>query len=580
MIVRKGLYITALAALAVAGAANASSVWIGPCHGEIAPTGFGKAGNCTVEAALILPAETLAPYIGTEITAVRVGLPTSAGMEDFTVWVRPSLEGEALDAATAAPADGWNEVPLSGGITVDGSPLAVGFGFSQAKSVKCISAVGASQPDGLWVAKNGVWEVPSGKTGVLSVQLVVSSPSIPEADIALDGVRLEPQLLKPGETGGIFLSVVNESTTPVEGFDWEYTLGGKTMAMHSDITIAPSAVATVSSGISAEGLETDMAHDIGVRLLWNADGNPANDAGSCTLICWETSVPRRVLIEEFTTEHCPNCPRAINTLEQCFEHGYGDSMAVMAHHVGYHEDWLTVEADNELIWFYDPTGASGTYAPAVMLDRTVSEGNPVPVESIGYYDTFEARLQQAIAEPAFVAVAAKAALDGDVVNIEVNAEALPVFNALCPEPRVNVFIVEDGILHHDQAGISSDTFTHNHVNRGNVTAIFGDPIDMTSGSYNGSFTVDVNPEWNTDNLQAVAFISAFSQNDVADCRVYNTAVCDVTPSGVSEISGSETIATECYTLQGTRAAADARGILIEIRHHADGTSTRSVTVRK
>ncbi len=580
MIVRKGLYITALAALAVAGAANASSVWVGPCHGEIAPTGFGKAGNCTVEAALILPAETLAPYAGAEITAVRVGLPTSAGMEDFTVWVRPSLEGEALDAATAAPADGWNEVPLSGGITVDGSPLAVGFGFSQAKSVKCISAVGASQPDGLWVAKNGAWEVPSGKTGVLSVQLVVSSPSIPEADLALGNVRLQPQLMKPGETGNMVISVANESTTPVEGFDWEYTVGGKTVTMHSDLTIAPSGIATETAVISADGLEADMSHDVAVRLLWDADGNIGNDTGSCRLICWETAAPRRVLIEEFTTEHCPNCPRAINTLEQCFEHGYGDSMAVMAHHVGYHEDWLTVEADNELLWFYDPTGAYGTYAPAVMLDRTVSGGNPVPVESIGYYDTFEARLQQALAEPAFVAVSAKAALDGDVVNIEVNAEALPVFNALCPEPRVNVFIVEDGILHHDQAGISSDSFTHNHVNRGNVTGIFGDPIDMTSGSYNGGFTVDVNPEWNTDNLQVVAFISAYSQEDVTDCRVYNTAVCDVTPSGVSEIPASESIATECYTLQGTRATADARGVLIEIRHHADGTSTRTVVVRK
>lgn len=103
---------------------------------------------------------------------------------------------------------------------------------------------------------------------------------------------------------------------------------------------------------------------------------------------------------------------------------------------------------------------------------------------------------------------------------------------------------------------------------------------MTSGSYNGGFTVDVNPEWNTDNLQAVAFISAYSQEDVTDCRVYNTAVCDVTPSGVAETVATETVATERYTLQGTRAAADARGILIEIRHHADGTSTRSVVVRE
>lgn len=354
--------------------------------------------------------------------------------------------------------------------------------------VEIYSAVGASQPDGLWVAKNGAWEVPSGKTGVLSVQLVVSSPSIPEADLALCNVRLQPQLMKPGETGNMVISVANESTTPVEGFDWEYTVGGKTVTMHSDLTIAPSGIATETAVISADGLEADMSHDVAVRLLWDADGNIGNDTGSCRLICWETAAPRRVLIEEFTTEHCPNCPRAINTLEQCFEHGYGDSMAVMAHHVGYHEDWLTVEADNELLWFYDPTGASGTYAPAVMLDRTVSGGN--------------------------------------------------------------------------------------------VTGIFGDPIDMTSGSYNGGFTVDVNPEWNTDNLQVVAFISAYSQEDVAACRLYNTAVCAVAGSGVEETGTPEATQAEYYTLQGTRAAADARGILIEIRHHADGTSTRSVTVRK
>ena len=63
-------------------------------------------------------------------------------------------------------------------------------------------------------------------------------------------------------------------------------------------------------------------------------------------------------------------------------------ITVVAHHIGYGEDWLTRDEDRVNTWFYDPAGKNGTFAPAVMLDRTVSEGETVPVNSIGYFNDF------------------------------------------------------------------------------------------------------------------------------------------------------------------------------------------------
>ena len=77
---------------------------------------------------------------------------------------------------------------------------------------------------------------------------------------------------------------------------------------------------------------------------------------------------------------------------------------VVAHHIGYGEDWLTRDEDRVNTWFYDPAGKNGTFAPAVMLDRTVSEGETVPVNSIGYFNDFEPVLQNSINIPAFVTI--------------------------------------------------------------------------------------------------------------------------------------------------------------------------------
>ncbi len=88
---------------------------------------------------------------------------------------------------------------------------------------------------------------------------------------------------------------------------------------------------------------------------------------------------------------------------------------------------FTRDEDRVNTWFYDPAGKNGTFAPAVMLDRTVSEGETVPVNSIGYFNDFEPVLQNSINIPAFVTidVIPDAYTESGMLRATVRAEKLP-----------------------------------------------------------------------------------------------------------------------------------------------------------
>lgn len=564
--------LSVLAVALSAATANAASLRVGPCNGEIAEQGFAKAGNATVEVALLFSPEMLEAYKGAQVTAIRVGLCIADGMTDFKAWLRPDLEGETIAEATGAPAKGWNELTLAQGVTIDGSQLAVGFSFHQTKSVRCISAVGKSQTDGLWVAKNGEWAVPSQK-GVLSVELVVTDPSYPSVDLAIKDVTFSPSLVKKGETTTVTVNVSNAALTTVNGLDWKYTLNGSNVGLHSDAVFKPQKTIALSAEIPTESLEEDVIYPLEISLDCPDDEVASNNSVETVMGCYSSSFPRRVLIEEFTTENCPNCPRAINTLHQAEEAGYGDKMAVIAHHVGYHYDWLTIEEEKQLEWFYDPSYESGTFAPAVMLDRTISGENTVPVESIGYFNTFESRLQEATEVPALVEVTPTMTYDesGNRITVDVEISSLPLLKMVCANPRINVFLVEDGIVHHDQAGISSTDFTHSHVSRKSLTELFGNPVDLESGEASLSFSCDKDEAWVPGNLQAVAFVSSYNPDDVSDCKVFNTGIARLGETLVSDTFADETGVAEYYNPAGIRVQPDSEGIVIRKVKLSDGS---------
>lgn len=63
---------------------------------------------------------------------------------------------------------------------------------------------------------------------------------------------------------------------------------------------------------------------------------------------------RNIIIEEFTTEQCPNCPRVAAYINDALESGqYDGRVFVACHHSGYYTDWLTASFATEYLWFYN-----------------------------------------------------------------------------------------------------------------------------------------------------------------------------------------------------------------------------------
>ena len=77
-----------------------------------------------------------------------------------------------------------------------------------------------------------------------------------------------------------------------------------------------------------------------------------------------------MLLEEFTTEKCPNCPRVANFVHKAMEEpDFAGRLNTMENHAGYYTDQLTTTFHDAWRWFYD-----NEFAPAVMYDRHANDG--------------------------------------------------------------------------------------------------------------------------------------------------------------------------------------------------------------
>lgn len=582
----KKLFVTTCAAV-FAMAAHAASLPVGFSYGKIAESGLSKVGKATVSGAVVIPAEKLQKYAGATVTGVRVGLVTADGVNNLTGWIRSSLEGENLDHTVVESAvEGWNEISLDGGLTIDGSPLVAGFSFDQTSGVKCISVVGENNDNARWIAKNGTWELAKNR-GVLSLELIISGNNVPAKDLEIIKISSCELPVKAGEDMDFDITVRNVALEAIDGFDFNYQVDvDEQMTLHNDVRLEYGDMANVKFTVPATAVTPDDVSCLTIKAVCADDEAPENNIDVLRIGSYSTSFPRRVLIEEFTTEECPNCPRAINTLKQCELAGYDEKMAVVAHHVGFYTDFLTVEEDKDYLWFF---GQTGGFAPAVMLDRRVPESKDVPVQSIGYFDTFETTLKEAADYPAFVKVAPSLIESEDeLLHITVNLEKMPILETCNMDTRLTVYLIEDSIPMLHQAGISSKTFKHSHVYRKCLTGLWGDRIQWSEPNHFGnhradmSYEIDLDPTWKKENLSVVAFVHEHNEADIYKCRVFNTGIASYGEStGVdTEFAESIPVSEEFTTITGMKANSNTGGILIKTVRYQDGSVKTSKIIKR
>ncbi len=568
---KHGLIAAAACLLACAAQAWGAVMEVGYCNGEVSTQTISKVGNCDVSAAVILSPEMLKPYQGADITGIRIYLATTDNLVDITAWVRDDLKGTNLAEGAGVIQEGWQVVPLDKTLKVGDTPIVIGYTFNQTKTSKCIALGGDISPDGHYYAKRGEWELSSSPRGSICVELVVEGDQVAASDLSVVSLSLDKSVVKAGEDIKLTAKVRNSSLSEINGFEYVSTcplINHNLIEGKFSEVLQPKQAVEIELSFKSE--EFPLNEQIPLIFGVMEDDYLDNNVKEIACGIYDEAFPRLLLMEEFTTEECPNCPRAITSIATALENGYGDSMVVVAHHVGFYTDWLTLPEEKDLLWLY---GDDGSFAPAGMYDRTVRTPDlDTPVESIGYYDSFSARLDEAIGKPGFVKLNVSASHNDLSINVAVDAEAHPLLKTLLPDPRLTVILTESGLRHLHQAGISNPEFTHSHASRAYLTGVYGDPVEFDAdGILSWSGSIPRSDDWNVDNLEAVAFINAYNPDDRTACQVYNVAATDLYKTGVATIDAPSCDSVEYFDLQGRRLAAPTKGILLKAEHLSDGT---------
>jgi thiol-disulfide isomerase/thioredoxin len=218
---------------------------------------------------------------------------------------------------------------------------------------------------------------------------------------------------------------------------------------------------------------------------------------------------RKVLLEDYTGQKCPNCPEAAEEAHNLQEI-FGEQLVIIAIHAGnfsvpdetFTADFRTVEG-TELNDFY---GISQYGYPMGMIDRTDYGGLPVVIS--GNWETAVTIQAEMEAQAAIVITntynSGTRKLDC-LLETEFLEELGGTYN-IC------AYIVESGIISPQQTeeGIVME-YEHNHMLRVSMNGTWGDlagtdGLAVTGTKLTNSYSFTLPVEWNAANCAVVAFI--------------------------------------------------------------------------
>lgn len=574
----KKLLITLLAllSLAVEGNAQVSGLALGYCDGQSTTKGSitSSEKDVWVSAAIYIPAGTVSTYAGNHIDSINAALASKLNVDTLTVWLRSSLDGDNLAEGTITSGGsqkivkGWNKVGLSTPYNVETTDkgLYIGYSFHQKGASFAIAALTSACKNALFVQLPGEeWQDRSSE-GTLCVEGLVYGDRLPKLNVALQSVDAQSVYVIDKGTMKITGSVKNLATQTVTGFDVVAAIDGvdETCTAHVDASLAYKQTmdfsVTVKPAITTTG-EGRVTVTI-ANLTEGDDEDPTDNVLTDTFSIVQTDYTRNILIEEFTTEQCSNCPRMANYLHTALEKdSYKERALAACHHSGYYTDWLTSTCDNSYLWFFNAGGS--TYAPAIMIDR-LNLGESTPVVCPSSQTELELYMDYALSQPAFVSVNVSAVTDTDnpqLIHVKVNGTKS--VETLCDNPRIVVYALEDNVEARSQIGATD--FVHNHVKRA-FNSTWGDTFEWNGDAYEYSCDFEVSSACVKENMQVVAFIYNYNTEDATDCAVANSgsALIENDATHISVAHANDTAEAEYYTLTGRKVEAEniAKGIYV------------------
>lgn len=579
--------------LALAGIASVSAqtVPLSYCNGEMASsTNYKVTQRGWLECALRLPAPVLAAYDGGQIDGVRAAIVKRLNTDSLVVWVRTSLDGPNLaeklirrSGTTPTLQQGWNEVLFDTPYQLDNvdNDLFVGFSIFQKTGQEIISQVQPIVPGSSYYRFNGgTWKDISA-TGVVSVEALMGGDKLPVHDMGIFVGTICPSPTTSSTAMQATLFVHNFGTQPLTGYSVQFDHDGTTVAPVSVTQTIEPGQTLESQVIFEPGVETDEHTVWTATITGLTEGDDEVAANNATQPTY--GFLRNVLIEEFTTERCPNCPSVAELLHDMLsKKEYADRVYAVAHHAGYYTDSYTLDADYDYLGFY--YAISGTFAPALMMNRrpiypnydSPSQQNtiflPSSQEQVEGYANTELR------RGADVMLDLALAYNADSTSVTVTVGARKNSNYTTDNPYLNVYLLENDIYTRNQNG-SGGEFYHQHVKR-QYNSSWGSPVNWDGNDFSYTYTFDLEDGWNKDNMEVLAFIYnygySYANREVDNCVRLKLKDAKSEITGILPATGTHGAATVVarYDLMGRPVTEATKGV--QLIRLSDGTVQKVV----
>ena len=552
--------------------------------------GVGNYTTADIEPAIFLEQEALAPYVGKKVTAVRFAMgasSTAKGVTIYTVDAQGNINALASKDTTFASKSTntsyvWNTVVLPAdkqfNITAD-QRLMVAYKVTQGSKTYPIGVntkvngelyINCNIPTSVGGQGQGWYSFGSGN-GAAAIQMIV------EGDFAANNAipsSIEKIAAVAGQDVKVTIPFFNMGSSAITNVEYVLTVDGVAAdPTRADFNpgIATGAYGNLTFTVPAGDVDAVKNLSVKITKVNGEDNASADVAATAQIGVSTTAFNRNVVVEEFTTENCGNCPRVAGFLHTALKTADLTRTFAVCHHSAYNTDWLTQPCDNDLTTLFNDAGY--TYAPAMMFNR-----QPIFDSQYASGEKDNVTIPSSAAEiTSYIEDQLKELSNvGLTINAEPNADTTQVtltVSGTCnnaydkTKGLLTVYMTEDSIKAKKQAGGGSNYYQMHVIRYYNSS--WGDAIEWKDdNTFTKTYTIDINKAYVKNQLKFVAFVNKHNANDVLDNQIENSIGVPLIGSttGINNVytsaeASNDTVVAR-YNEAGQRIAGAQRGLNI------------------
>lgn len=475
------------------------------------------------------------PFVGNHITHARFSLWDDK-IKNVKFFISSSIDGDYLySQAVDKLAIGWNEVTLDTPFEINGDTIYIGYEYQQTGSCYPVATANIDWQPGVFYLTgpfggNGEITCESINDWALRLQLIVEGDNIPENDISMTWIKSNQIYCKPNTQFEGMFQCVTWGRKNVNKYEYAYLLDDVEIYSNTrnyspgDCNLFFDIPADVSNG--EHTLKVAIKSINGEKPLYTAD-----DTLSIPLRVYREDIGRhKILIVNHTATWCPYSVSRNTVISNLMSKR--DDIALLKVH---DNDGLSCETGD-------------IYSQFIYI---------LPIVK---YDYYFSEITDAEKCPAFATIDIQATYNKNSrkLDITLTGQRNEDYLLFAEDAKLTVLLTEDDIVM-PQYNSETDKYDYNYKHKGilrkNVSDVWGDDILWSDNKYEKQYSINLNNDWESNNMKIVAFIvSPFDGKNYLNRIVINAndfAVKDAKEgTGINEINNERQM--DIYTIQGNK----------------------------